>query len=70
PEGTGVSGLTFRRIARIRIPSAYTRLYVDLPKGKLSRNKKRKLRKQQIQNETEMIDRLCQMAVNDYWQHR
>ncbi|MDD5094114.1 MAG: hypothetical protein PHV74_07030 [Dehalococcoidia bacterium] len=68
-EGIGISGLTFRRIAKIRIPSAYTRLYVELPKGKLSRNKKRKLKRQQIQTETEMIDCLCQMAVDDYWQH-
>ncbi|MDD5094390.1 MAG: hypothetical protein PHV74_08440 [Dehalococcoidia bacterium] len=70
PEGFGVSALTFKRIARIRIPSAYTRLHVDLPKGKLSRNKRKKLRREQIRKDGEMIDCLCQLAVDDYWKHK
>ncbi|MDD5094561.1 MAG: hypothetical protein PHV74_09310 [Dehalococcoidia bacterium] len=69
PEGFGISTLTFKRIARIRIPSAYTRLHVDLPSQKLSRNKRKKLRRAQINSDREMVDSLCQSAVDDYWQN-
>ncbi|MFA5186774.1 MAG: hypothetical protein WC551_09880 [Patescibacteria group bacterium] len=69
PEGFGISTLTFKRVARIRIPSAYTRLHVDLPSQKLSYNKRKKLRRAQIKSDREMVDTLCQSAVNDYWQH-
>jgi len=67
-EGLGVSGLTFSRVAKIRIPGAYTRLHVDLPKMKLGRNKRKKLRRAQIHNDNELADSLCQSAVDDYWQ--
>ncbi len=69
PEGFGVSALTFKRMARVRIPSAYTRLQVELPPIKLSRNKRKKLRRQQIHNDREVVDTLCQLAVNHYWQN-
>ncbi|MDD5093212.1 MAG: hypothetical protein PHV74_02385 [Dehalococcoidia bacterium] len=70
PEGFGISTLTFKRVARIRIPSAYTRLHVDLPSRKLSRNKRKKLRRAQIKTDGEMVNRLCQSAVDDYWTHK
>lgn len=69
PEGFGVSALTFRRIARIRIPSASARLHVDLPPAKLSRNKRKKLRRAQINCDREVVDTLCQSAVDSYWQN-
>lgn len=67
-EGLGISGLTFRPIAKVRVPSTTQRLFVDVPKlnlNKMSRNARKKLRRRQL----ESIDRNCAAAVKDYWEN-
>jgi hypothetical protein len=62
-EATGVSGLAFTRVAKIRIPGTQTRLFVEVPRTKgLSKNAKRKL--ERYGNE-----RLLK-AVKEYWDNR
>jgi len=43
-QGLGISGLTFKPFAKVRLPSSYMRLYVDLGETLrgMSKNKKRK----------------------------
>jgi len=43
-ESLGISGLTFKPFAKVRIASGYTRLFIDLkaPLASLSKNKRRK----------------------------
>ncbi|MBI4330345.1 MAG: hypothetical protein HY673_03580 [Chloroflexi bacterium] len=67
-EGVGVSGLTFTRVAKVRIASTNVRLFVDVAKSKpLSKNQRRKLTRYGIRPEHETIDELCKTAVSDYW---
>ena len=67
-EGLGISGLTFKPIAKVRVPSTTQRLFVDVPKqdmNKMSRNARKRLRRRQ----QESIDRNCAAAVQDYWEN-
>jgi len=72
--GLGISGLTFKPFARVRLASSYLHLFIDLGdtlRG-VSKNKKRKairygkalpLEKQQE------LDRVCKLAVTHYLEH-
>jgi len=68
-EAVGVSGLTFTRVAKVRIPSTYMRLFVDVAKAKTqSKNQRRKARRYGITpTETETVYDLCNLAVKDFW---
>ena len=71
-EGVGISGLTFTRIAEVRVPSTPVRLFVDvadskLPK-KLGQNARKRARRQaalQI-GEDKSIDTMCRKAVQHF----
>jgi len=71
-EGVGISGLTFTRIAKVRVPSTPVRLFVDvadskLPK-KLGQNARKRARRQaalQI-GEDKSIDTMCRKAVQHF----
>jgi len=71
-EGVGISGLTFTRIAKVRVPSMPVRLFVDvadskLPK-KLGQNARKRARRQaalQI-GEDKSIDTMCRKAVQHF----
>jgi len=69
--GLGISGLTFKPFAKLRLPSSYLNLFVDLGdtlKG-VSKSKRRKAIRYgkalpiEIQ---EQVDRLCNLAVRLY----
>ncbi len=64
--GLGISGLTFKPFARVRLASSFMHLHVDLGdslKG-VSKNRKRKaIRYGRIDKE---IDKRCSLAVRDY----
>lgn len=62
-EGIGISGLTFKPIAEVRVPSTYIRLFVDVPKSKLSKNQRRKAKRYQRMN----VEQCCSEAVKDFW---
>ena len=70
-EAMGVSGLTFRAFAKVRISSSYTRLHVDIsePLKKASKNRRRKAIRYakslplDIHNE---VESLCSRAVRHY----
>lgn len=67
-EAVGVSGLTFTRIAKVRIPSTNVRLFVDVAKSKISKNQQRKLRRYGASStQQESIEELCDLAVKDFW---
>lgn len=65
-EATGISGLTFRPIAKVRIPSTNDSLFVDVPKhlrNKMTRSQRKRWRRAHI----ESVDAACTQAVQDYW---
>jgi hypothetical protein len=69
-EAMGISGITFKPFAKLRLASSYTRLFVDLSEvfQPLSKNKKRKAvrygrKSRQLNNQ---IDRACWLAVRHY----
>jgi len=69
-EAMGISGLTFKPFAKLRLASSYVRLYVDLSEvfQPLSKNQKRKAvrygrKSLQLNNQ---IDRACWLAVKHY----
>lgn len=70
-EALGISGLTFKPFAKVRISSSYTRLHVDIsePLRKVSKNRKRKAvrycKALPVDTQTE-VDHLCSMAVKHY----
>jgi hypothetical protein len=62
-EGTGVSGLTFTRVAKIRIAGTRKRLFVEIPRTKgLSKNAKRKL--------VRYGHKRLLNAVKEYWDNK
>jgi len=72
--GLGISGLTFTPFAKLRLPSSYLSLLVDLGdtlRG-VSKSKRRKAIRygkalpQEIQSK---VDKLCRMAVRHYLDH-
>jgi hypothetical protein len=69
-EGLGVSGLTFKPFAKLRLASSYIRLYVDLGDTlkPMSKSKRRKaLRYGKIPHELEdKIQSMCWRAVKHY----
>jgi hypothetical protein len=75
-EGLGVSAMTFRTIAKVRIASSYWRLYIEVDLSKAlkveSKNARRKAIRygKRLQHQTEAeIDRLCWQAVRHYLSH-
>ncbi|MDY6912326.1 MAG: hypothetical protein SVM79_08235, partial [Chloroflexota bacterium] len=69
-EGLGISGLTFKPFAKVRLSSSFTCLHVDIShavKG-ISKNRKRKaIRYGKLPNELwDTIDRTCSLAVKHY----
>ncbi len=60
-EGFTVNAFTFTRMAKVRIPSTHMRLFVDVPK--LSKNKRRKLKRYQGID----LHAQLQAAVQDFW---
>ncbi len=67
-ERLGVSGLTFTRIARVRVPSSHQRLFVDVADSKpASKNQRRKAARYGLPiHEERAIDDLCRLAVQDF----
>jgi len=68
----GVDPLTFRPVAKVRIPSTYVYLFVDITPAveRLSRNKRRKAArygKPLPQEIRETVETLAQKAVADWW---
>ena len=75
--GFGVSAVSKRRIAVIRVPSTFIRLYVDVADAfqgvSYSRNKRRKMARYQSGPPAavwERVDTLCAEAVAEYWAER
>jgi len=73
----GVAADSKKRIAVIRVPSTYMRLYVEVSDcfqgaSNLSKNKRRKLaRYGKAPSEVwERVDKTCAQAVRDYWASR
>jgi len=68
-EAVGVSGLTFTRVAKVRVPSTNVRLFVDAAKSKQpSKHQLRKAKRYGITpSETERVYDLCNLAVKDFW---
>ncbi|MDY6912057.1 MAG: hypothetical protein SVM79_06875 [Chloroflexota bacterium] len=69
-EGLGISGLTFKPFAKVRLSSSYTCLHVDIShavKG-ISKNRKRKaIRYGKLPYELwNTIDQTCSLAVKHY----
>ena len=70
-EAIGISGLTFRPFAKVRLASSFTRLHVDIsePMKKVSKNRRRKAVRYSkalpVQTQTK-VDSLCSKAVRDY----
>lgn len=75
-EGLGVSPVTFKTFAKVRIASSYMRLYIEVDLSQalkdISKNRRRKVirygRRFRPQTEAE-IDRLCWLAVRHYLSH-
>ena len=72
--GLGISGLTFKPFARIRLASSYVHLFIDLGdtlKG-VSKNKRRKAirygKALPVENQQE-LDKVCKLAVTHYLEH-
>ena len=71
-EGVGISGLTFTRIAKVRVPSTPVRLFVDVADSKLPRKmgqnaRKRARRQAALQiGEDKSIDNMCRKAVQHF----
>ncbi len=71
-EGVGISGLTFTRIAKVRVPSTPVRLFVDVASSKrlkkLGQNARKRLRRRPalLLEEDRVIDQLCRAAVKDF----
>ena len=69
-EGLGISGLTYKPFAKLRLASSFMRLHVDLADTlkPVSKNKKRKaLRYGKIPNELQdKIHNACWLAVKHY----
>jgi len=69
-EGMGISGLTFRPFAKVRLASSFIALHVDVGDAmrNASKNKRRKaIRYGKVTPEVKKeVDRLCSMAVRDY----
>lgn len=73
-EGVGVSGLTFRPFAKVRLASGYVCLFVDLGDTlrKVSKAKRRKAiryGKPLPQAIVEQVNEACSRAVRDYLAH-
>ena len=75
--GFGVSAESKQRIAVIRVPSTYIRLYVNVAPAfqdiSISRNKRRKMARYQSGPPApvwERIDTLCSQAVQEFWARR
>ena len=75
--GYGVAAQSKKRIAVIRVPSTYIRLYVEVSDAfqgvRISRNKRRKMSRYKSAPPAEVwqeIDRLCAQAVAVYWASR
>ena len=72
--GLGISGLTFKPFARIRLASSYLNLFIDIGdtlKG-VSKNKKRKAMRygKHLPVETQReLDQVCKLAVTHYLEH-
>ena len=70
-EGIGVSGLTHRPFAKVRVPSSFVRLHVDITDAMrgMSKNKRRKAKRYAnalpvpVQRE---VERMCHEAVRHY----
>ena len=73
-EGVGISGLTFTRIAKVRVPSTPVRLFVDVASSKMSKLSKNARHKAKrygkgiglLVQEDRTIDQLCRAAVKDF----
>jgi len=70
-EGIGISGLTFTRIAKVRVPSTPVRLFVDVADSKLPKKmgqnaRKRARRRGLLIGEDKSIDSLCRKAVQHF----
>ena len=71
-EGVGISGLTFTRIAKVRVSSTPVRLFVDVAESKqpkkLGQNARKRLRRRAglLMEEDRTIDQLCSAAVKDF----
>jgi len=69
-ESLGISGLTFRPFAKVRLASSFIALHVDVGDAMRneSKNKRRKaVRYGKITPEVKKeVDRLCSLAVKDY----
>jgi len=70
--GISVDALTFRPVAKVRIPSTYVHLFVDIAPAveRLSKNKRRKASRygKPLPKETqETVEKLVQKAVADWW---
>jgi len=73
-QGLGISGLTFKPFAKVRIASSYMRLYIDLGDSlkRVSKNKKRKAIRygKPLPYHTEQrVDLIVREAVKDYLAH-
>ncbi len=72
--GLGISGLTFKAFAQVRLSSTYVNLYVDLSDtlGKVSKAKRRKAVRYgkplplELQGE---INKVCKLALDHYLEH-
>ena len=69
-KGLGVSPVTFKKVAKVRVPSTYVHLYVDLSgtkeAGSLSKNKRRKMQRYGQEAPAE-VNQLCRQAVEHWW---
>jgi len=67
-EAFTVSGLTFKRGAKVRVPSTYVHLFVDVgdAPAKRGRNARRKLARYGKPPRVTVAE-LCEEAVKDYW---
>jgi len=69
-ESIGISGLTFRPFAKVRLTSSFIALHVDIGDAMrtVSKNQRRKaMRYSKITPDVKKeVDRLCSMAVKDY----
>lgn len=72
--GLGISGLTFKPFAKVRLPSSYLNLFVNLGETlrSVSKSRRRKAIRygkalpEEIQRQ---VDKLCNMAVRHYLDH-
>ena len=65
---TGVDALTFRPVAKVRIPSTYIVLFVDISPAQVSKNARRKAsRYGKPLEKHETVGRLIEKAVADWW---